>query len=677
MVKSSKRDKTLYYNIPCAFDIETTSFYKDREKQAIMYIWQLGINGYVFIGRTWEEFKDILQTISYILELNSNKRLVIYVHNLSYEFQFMRKWFNWTNVFAVDSRKVVYAVSDLGIEFRCSYILTGKSLAKVGDDLNTYKVNKLVGDLDYSLIRNANTKLSEQELSYCINDVKVVMALIKEKIESDGDITKIPLTKTSYVRSYCKNACLYAEETSHKKAGKIYSEYTKLMKNLVIDGENEYNQLKRAFMGGFTHANPFYVGKTIENVKSYDFTSSYPFTMVAFRGFPMSSSEIVKPRNAEEFERNIKYYCCLFDVEFINIESKDYFEHYIPHSKCWNVEQPIISNGRIVSAKRLCITITEQDYEIIKQVYTWDKIKLGTFRRYKRGYLPTNFVKSILKLYKDKTMLKGVEDREVDYNLSKELLNSCYGMAVTDICQPEQIYDNDSGWSVGEVDYNELINKYNNKFQRFLFYPWGLWVTAISRRNLWTGILEFKHDYIYSDTDSIKVINYDKHQKYFEKYNNNCIQLLKESMKYHGLAIEMCIPKTIKGIEKPLGVWDDEGVYSRFKTLRAKCYMTEKNNKINITVSGLNKKVTVPYLLEKSENPFDIFTNNLYVPEYATGKNTHTYIDEEICGELTDYQGNKAKYHEYSYIHMEGADYSLSLTDAFIEYISGIQEKYK
>lgn len=674
IVKSKRRDKIEYYNIPCAFDIETSSFYINNEKNACMYVWQFGINGYCIVGRTWGEFVHLMNELSSALELGESRHLIVYVHNLSYEFQWMRLYFEWSQVFAIESRAVAYAITDAGIEFKCSYILSGKSLKKVGDDLIKYKVEKLSGDLDYKLIRHELTTLTDKEIGYIINDIKVVMAYIQEKIEQDGDITKILLTKTSYVRKYCKEACYYKGIKSHKKVGYHYKDYTNLIKSLRIEDADEYNQLKRAFMGGFTHANPFHVGKVYNNVASYDFSSSYPASLIMSNCYPMSSAEIVRPRTEKEFRRNLKYYCCLFDIEFVGLRSKIFYESYIPSSKCFKLNKEVINNGRVVSADLLAITITEQDFDIIEQVYEWDEIHIGTFRRYQKNYLPTELVKSILKLYGDKTQLKGVEGSEVDYALSKELLNSVYGCMVTDICRGEQTYNNIDGWGYEEPNIEELINNYNKQFQRFNFYPWGVWCTAISRHNLWTGIVEFKNDYIYSDTDSLKVMNYEKHKKYIDKYNDNCNRLMYLAMKYHGLDEELTHPKTIKGIDKPLGVWDFEGIYDKFKTLGAKRYMVEKDGKINITVSGLNKKVCVPYITDKFSDPFKGFNDSLYIPPEYTGKSTHTYIDYETSGTVTDYRGITHTFNELSSIHMEPAEYSLSLADAFVKYIKGIQE---
>lgn len=201
-----------YYNEPLSFDIETTSFYVQsngqKEKRATMYIWKLSIRGGVIVrGRTWEEWINVCKFLSEWYELNEKRILVIYVHNLGYEFQFMHKYFEWKEVFALKKRQPVRALSTLGIEFRCSLKLSGYSLEKLGTQLITYKVEKLVGSLNYSLKRNSKTILTEKEEQYCTNDVLVVSAYIQEYIERVKYIHLIPKTKTGEVRNYTRNQC--------------------------------------------------------------------------------------------------------------------------------------------------------------------------------------------------------------------------------------------------------------------------------------------------------------------------------------------------------------------------------------------------------------------------------------------------------------------------------------
>jgi hypothetical protein len=562
-------------------------------------------------------------------------------------------------------------------------LLSGYSLEKLGDQLQVFHVKKLTGNLNYDLIRHNKTVLDEKEILYCINDVKVVMAFIMEKIEQDGGLARIPLTKTGYVRNYCRNSCFYEPGKPRKESFKRLK-YREFIKSLTIDVK-EYKQLKWAFQGGFTHANAFFTGKIIDEVTSYDFTSSYPSVMIAEK-FPMSKGEEVVITSIEDLEKNLKLYCCLFDIQFTNIRPRLWQENYISRSRCWSILNPIVNNGRVVTAEKLCMTITEQDYLIIKKFYSWDKVKIANFRRYKKDYLPTDFVKAILKLYADKTMLKGVDGKEKEYLNSKEMLNSCYGMAVTDPVR--ELFEYTDHWLEGEektvVDEVIAIDKYNKNPSRFLFYPWGVWVTAYARRNLFTGILQFGTDYIYSDTDSIKARNAADHEEYISSYNKKILEQLKRAMQYHGLDESLISPETVNGIKKPLGVWDFDGKYDRFKTLGAKRYMIQNETGVSITVAGLNKKKTVPFLCsgwyyDSSKNkyvndPFDKFNDDLEISRENTGKMTHTYIDDEMTGEITDYRGMKAQYHELSGVHLEKAEYSLKLSAEYADYIAGLKD---
>ena len=665
--------KLKYFNVPAALDIETTSFIDRGEKCAVMYEWTLGLYGAVMIGRTYDDMVKVLDRLAEVLDLTERKRLIIYVHNLAYEFQFIRKHFTWEKVFAIDLRKPLYALTDTGIEFRCSYLLSGYSLAKLGEQLREYKVEKLTGFLDYTLLRHCNTPMTEKETAYCVNDVRVVMAYIMERIEQDGGISKLPLTKTGYVRKYCRDRCFYGDETDKDKKRNHRRRYRDQIKTMQIEPE-EYKQMKRAFQGGFTHANPFYSGRVVEDVTSYDFTSSYPAVMIAER-FPMSAGELVEIKGREDFEHNIKYYCCIFDVEFNDLVAKVTFDNYISSSKCWALEKGTINNGRVVCADMLRTTITEQDYLIISRMYNWKSMRVSNFRRYHKDYLPTDFVKSILDLYADKTTLKGVEGKEVEYLKAKEMLNSCYGMTVTDIVRP--IFEYTDRWEdPQEPEIESAIDGYNNSSGRFLFYLWGVYVTAYARRNLFSGILECQEDYIYSDTDSIKIRNAEKHLQYIEEYNRRVTAQIKKALQFHRIPEEMAEPETVKGIKKPLGVWDFDGHYTRFKTLGAKRYMTETEQGISITVAGVNKHTAIPYLYGRYGKRliFSGFSDNLHIPPAYTGKSTHTYIDMQRDGIMIDYMRVPAEYHEKSCIHLGAADYTLSISREYADYIKGVIE---
>ena len=700
IVKDNKK-KHCYLNVASSFDIETTSFYIDiatrtvckreltaeeiksnkYEKQALMYAFCFGINGKVVLARTWDDFKKILSIVRDFYHLSNDLRLIVYVHNLSFEFEFIKDLFTWDEFFSLDERKPVKIfASEYGIEFRDSYALTGYSLEKVGEHLTKYPVKKLMGDLDYSLFRSPETPLSDKEKGYIRNDVQVVMSHIQQEIEKWGAITKLPLTKTGYVRNYVRRHCLYGENGHKRDISNLnrFYRYHEQMLALQITSLEEYKQLQRGFAGGFTHGNALYNDEILTNVTSLDFTSSYPSVMLDEK-YPCATGKLVDIENKEQMDRYLSKYCCLFDIEFFDLEETFLYDHYISLSKCFEVKGEQVDNGRIVKAKHLKTTLTEQDFDIIRKTYKWKKITVSQFRIYMKQYLPKSYVECILKFYNDKTQLKDVAGKEEEYLWSKELLNSLFGMTVTDIAKDNHIYDNKhEQWVTSEKEKEDQIKRYNVNKSRFLCYQWGVWVTAYARHNLWEGIMELGKDHGYTDTDSLKMKNYESHKKFFEDYNNRVKIKLQKAMDYWKLPMELTCPKTIKGVEKQIGVWDFDGHYKRFKFLGAKRYMIENDEgKHSLTVSGVNKKVAIPWLENYANvNKFDImavFSDGLFLPKEATGKNVHTYIDFPMKGTLTDYLGNRYNYIEKSGVHLEGTSYDLSIAQAYADFVNYVK----
>lgn len=679
-----EKDKICYFNIPASFDIETTSFTfinsntGEEEKAACMYIWQLGINGAIIYGRTWEEWITILEQLVDYLNLSERRRLVIYVHNLGYEFQFIRKMFEWDRVFAIKQRRPVYAICG-GLEFRCSLFLSNYSLEYLGENmLHKYPVKKLVGDLDYYLPRHSKTPLTQKELEYCFNDVRVVMSFIQEKIELDGDITEIPLTNTGYVRKYCRKECFYegVSEDDSETRKRVQLNYRSIMKSLQVTSQDEYEQMCRAFMGGFTHASALYSGKVMYDVGSADLTSSYPFSMVA-QYYPMTKGEYIGAVESNKlFNHYLSHYCCLFDVEFTNLMPLQEFENPISESRCHIEGNYCVNNGRLVSADKCTTTLTELDYDTAAKFYKWDSVKIMNMRIYHRGYLPRSLILAVLSLYEDKTALKGVDGKEIEYLVSKNMINAAFGMMVTAIVRDEFVYTDE--WFRKGADVDSQLAGYNKNFNRFLYYGWGIWVTAHARHNLFSAINEFGNDYVYSDTDSIKGINFENHMEYFKKYNDVVFEKLLDVCNHYKIPFAKCKPCTNNGVPKLIGVWEIEKGYAKFKTVGAKRYIYEYHDgSMSMTVSGLNKKYAMPYLLESNGNNHDLifekFGEGMFIPAGHTGKLTLTYIENEIKGTLVDYQGVTGEFHELSAIHMEQQSYFMSLISDYIKFLKGVQ----
>lgn len=675
ITRKSKK-KPSVYELVASFDIETSSYSKDGEDIAFMYIWQFSLENYVIYGRTWEQYFEFIDKLKDIGNITSEKQLIIWVHNLSFEFQFIRKLIEWKKVFATDERKIIYGVTIQGFVYRDSYILAGYSLNLVAKNLQEHKIKKLVGFLDYDKIRTSETPLTQKELEYSSNDVVIVVDYIHEQIKEYGSITKIPLTNTGRVREFTQDYVFYNHRKDHRKTGGTFRQYRRLMSILTID-KGTYEQAKRAFQGGFTHANAHKQGKIINNVSSFDFTSSYPTVMLSEK-FPMSQPFYPKINSIDDLENLMKKSSCMIDVKFKNLQSKIDFENYLSVSRCKVSSDCVEDNGRIYSANTVVTSITDVDWWIIKRCYSWDRIAIGNVRAFYREYLPKNYIRAIADLYQNKTKLKGIPEQHGEYMRSKSMLNSMYGMSVTDIVRDEIIYDGE--WLTNKADINSQLDKYNKKVTRFSYYLWGVWVTAYARRNLWLGILSCKNDYCYSDTDSIKIEHREKHQGFINRYNDWIVGKINDMCKFYSLDPNLFNPKTIEGVNKQIGVWDFEGLYTKFKTLGAKRYLVLKDGNLELTCAGLPKKSGLEYMkkqVKTIDGVFNYFNDEMYIPSDYTGKNTHLYIDEAKTMMVTDYLGNTMEVHSESGVYLYGSDFTLSISEKYSQFIKMMEQGYK
>lgn len=660
-----KSKKEIFLNKPIAFDIETSSTYINGDKFAFMYCWALNIDDEVIRGRTWEEFQDIIKSWE-----KYNFNIIIYVHNLPYEFQFLRKLFNISDVFATDIRKVLKCKISNNVILKDSLILSGMKLETLAKNLSK-PMEKKVGDLDYSLVRTHSTFMSETEWGYVEEDVNIVVEYIREQIEIYGNITKIPLTNTGRVRNYLKELCLYGGKKGHRRLSNQAKEYKKLMSILTLEVD-EFRLLRNAFQGGFTHANYNYTNEIVNDVYSDDLTSSYP-TVILSERFPMSKGQYFQQKTLEEIQEINRNFLTVFTVKMTNVLSKIEFENYFSVSKVKGTNI-VENNGRVYSADELTTSITSIDLEIILKCYSFDDFEVLGGYMYKQDYLPQSFLEGVLKLYKDKTELKGIEGKEREYLLSKGMLNSTYGMMVTNFAKRDYIYGDDWAQDFSKT-LDDKIETENTSKGRFLFYGWGVFVTAYARRNVWSAILELKDDYIYSDTDSVKYINREQHLEYFQRYNETIKRKLINCLNYRKISTEYLYPKNKHGEECWLGLWDYEGHYQQFKTLGAKRYLVKKDDNYILTCAGLSKKQGIDYLINQG-NPFVMFNDNMYIPKEHTGKMTHTYIDEYQSYDVTDYLGQTTHVVSYSSIHLENCEFTLSLSDKYVDFINSYVKGY-
>lgn len=664
-----------YINIPMAFDIETTSFRENGKKRGTMYVWQMGVDKLIFTGRTWAEWENALKIIAEHFGLNENRKAIIYVQNLGFEFEWIKNRLSWVDVQATDTRKPYKAESTLFI-FRDSQILSARSLAKIGEGLTKHNIKKRVGDLDYNLMRHSKTPLTAKEMDYAIGDIEVLLAYIEEQMEMyGGSLLQIPATNTGRVRSYCKQETLYIKgKDGKKRLDHIYRGY---IDSLTIEPA-EYEVLRKAYMGGFTHASMLWANspEPLENITSYDETSAYP-AMLTSKFYPVDKGVFEGMITEEQLRELVKDRCCAFKAVFKNLRSKILHEHYASSSKHFvsrerlikDINNMTLDNGRIVYADSFETYLTDDDFWIFDHCYQWDSLEISECWSYARGRLPKALIKSILKLYEDKTALKDVEGKKAEYQVLKEMLNSVYGMCCQAVSKDEITFDGE--WDVKKEDKNSLtstLDKYNTDKKRFLYYPWGVWTSSANRRRLWECILDIGTDYVYTDTDSIKLRNGDKWVDYFNKKNEEIRAEMYAAMDFYKLPRELVEPKNKNGVKKLLGAWDNEGTYDRAKFCGRKRYMVEKDGEYEITIAGLNKVEGGKYLASL-EDPFAYFDDGMTIPAKNTGKAMPYYpqpAEEHIKGRLVDYLGNEAEYEELSWVNLEPAPFEMNELGEFV-----------
>lgn len=244
-LKDKRRNRLL--NCINAFDIETTTLDADI---SFMYCWQWCTlhRGYyhVVMGRTWAEYIDHINRIQQ--QLDDGVRVAVYVHNLGYEFQYIRNFFEWDSVFASKPRQPIKALTVSGTEYRCSWKLTNMSLEAATNKEPGMTYVKYKDKIDYRKIRYPETPLDDEHLVYDILDVVSLCDLIKNLLKNNGDsIATIPLTSTGYVRRACRKRV--------RQEMPDYRDKVFLPNSISPD---VYCKLKEAARGGNTHANRYF-----------------------------------------------------------------------------------------------------------------------------------------------------------------------------------------------------------------------------------------------------------------------------------------------------------------------------------------------------------------------------------------------------------------------------------
>lgn len=571
------KTKRSYKDVIITFDIETSRLTgeqhpafdgeKGENEQSVMYVWAMHVHRHFTIaGRTWQQLRTLLEY--WALELqDSEDSVVIWVHNLSYEFQFMRAIHNFDTeeVFAIDSRKVLKCNISDKFEFRCSYLHSNMSLEEYTKKMQVEHVKLSGEDFDYKEVRYPWTPLPPDKMEYLLHDVVGLAEALEKEMEIDGDnLYTIPLTSTGYVRRDAKRAMQRAAHCWIKD---------------ILPDIHVFEMLREAFRGGNTHANRYFAGRVIRNVKSADRSSSYP-DVQCNNMFPMGEFFRAGAISFDDlmYMINVRRKAVVMRVSMTNVRQRDIYYGcpYISRDKCRRLENGVFDNGRVLSADYLETTITDIDLRIILDQYDADAIDAFDVAYSRYGYLPEELRGVDLTYYRTKTELKDVPGQEVYYVKSKNKLNSVYGMSAQNPAKQSTDFK-DGEWIEREEPIAELLEAANKK--AFMSYAWGVWTTAWARWHLECGIKLAGDGFIYCDTDSVKYIG----DVDWTDYNRDRIE---SSTRTGAYATDPA------GVTHYMGVFEMEKEYYEFATLGAKKYAFRYKpcGDTFVTIAGVTKK---------------------------------------------------------------------------------------
>lgn len=635
-----REDKKICYiqNLFCTFDIETTTIYRNGEYEGFMYLFQLYDGENLYMGRRWSEAIELFEKIKKAYKLHSKYRMVVYVHFLAYETQFMQSFFKISELFAKSVRKPLYYLLNDAFEFRCSYFLSNMSLKKFCENSANCKHFKLDGDeYNYNNVRTPDTYLSDQELGYGANDVIGLHECIIEKLKEDK-LTTIPLTSTGYVRRDCRRKFQKSPVAMHNFREERLNAY-------------EYNICRNAFRGGDVAANRYHIEVTHSDIDSYDFTSDYLYLMMT-QYFPTGKTYHYYGNDPEFFKRLLKKYCVIAKYEFININAyKSAPNLYIDLAHVKHYRDIDCVNGRIVSAKYIEIYLTELDLKIIENAYDFGEYIATDVIYWKRGVIEKEIKENIMSYFINKTSV----DKSIDlykYAKSKNLLNAIFGMYVSDIVH-DIITLNKGEWKKDKpTNIDAELDKYYESYNSFLSYQKGVYVTAHARFLLNMFLKVFKNNAVYWDTDSIKGYVTDEIRKIIEKYNSNVYNCNLSAIDPNGKKVY-------------LGEFLHEGKYAKFKTLGPKKYaMQYEDGKYNITLAGVPPEKGVKEILDDMHDTgcdfFEVFDNGKIFKKID--KTTMKYNDDIRIRTITV---NGSTFQTGANIAAYPATYSLGVSEEY------------
>jgi len=646
--------------VPCGFDIEAT--------ENFMYIWTFTIRYVTIIGYTWDDFRKLLEMLRVVLGLGKRTRevkhrkadkngkwaagetteetsapyvLPIFIHNLIYEYSFMKNEFEFYDIFFMDKKKrnPLYLLNE-HFFFIDSYKVCPKSLEKVA--LAFCSTHKKTGDLDYSVERNTEDAkhLTKEELDYCICDTRILAEFAQVVFEKYFlTYGRLPLTQNQIIESAIHQKFLALEDKDAMM---------KYLHNISLT-QHQYGLIRRdGFRGGKCGSSQRnVVGKII-----YVDANSFYGSSIMHGYYPITKYRDITSRvhTEEDMKPHLAVKCCQMRLKFFDLKVKKKWltydgprqvVRYMPDGskpredekghiieedrkeldKCLEVAKH--NGGKILSAKCITVSLNEIDFELYQKIYNWTKFEILEFQVAQRGELPSYIIDAMKEFYEAKARLKKAHIKGPEYQCTKILVSNIFGAMVKKI-------------STELLDGLE-IEWWHETLDKELKPQWGCYVSSHCRKVIFDLIMELgPRSWLYTDTDSLFFLAENGEECVIEAYNASVRAKNKEMCEKYHLDYNLF---------DDLGVFEDDDRHIiHFKTLGPKSYMyLEENGHYEFVMSGIpekffweafQKKYGKSYdelTLEDEDDVFEFFETDTQITYI---RNKIIFVDKEETKEI-------------------------------------------
>jgi hypothetical protein len=657
------------------FEAEPEQFEVGWVYQWAVCIWNRKDRPVIVYGRKPTQMMQVFLHISEVLQLDKETEALVYFHNFSYDYQYLKRYIRETlnfagsakfepaadssssalaQMLATGAHKIIQYKTNSGITFRCSYRLSNASLDFWSREMVFTKHKKLVGAVNYQAVHYQDSPLFKDDWRYMFYDVLVDAECIDKVLTQDKDsLARIPLTSTGYVRRDTRKR--------YKKDKTALKEFRRCRMS-----EASFKVIRASQFGGYTHASRFKHGQTVKGTIGHrDMRSFYP-SIQRMKGkvvFPVGKfiKYAVKPDKALTKRMfNDKAHCYIYVIWVKNVKLKDGIpfptisEYQAERNKAGTVT--IVSdNGRVLETigDGVILTLTDLDTKMMFHLYNIKEYQVLEAWRSRAGYLPAWLTDTVDQYYHDKAHYKALTKKEESSTYeamlmkSKNRLNGIYGMTATCPVRESWIEDEETGeWKAKPVNVAEELDKFYSNKKNFMWLQWGSWTTAWSRYLLLTYAEIIGWDRcLYCDTDSMFYISSPELEAKLDKI---CEKNEQEAIK-NGAYIQTEDGKTVT--YNSFDPEKDHLKITEFRALHSKCYAFIVDGKLKSTIAGVNAKY-------RDEELGDI-ENLKHGMTFHKAGGTRVYYDEspltveDIDGHMIEHGGAAIIYQSVKTIKFE------------------------